>query len=162
MQQRPDVGSPTLFGRAGVLTGNFRGLEGIKPSSKHPPHQKAAAMNANAAPPLAESVPLPISAATAQRRQRAGALLVDIRPQVARHQGSITEALTVDAAAIAEKFNPASAKRIPGLHRDCDIVVCSINSQRALPAAAHLMRLGYHHVYFLAGGYTAWQRHAEN
>jgi rhodanese-related sulfurtransferase len=119
-------------------------------------------MNANAAPPLADSVPLPISAATAQRRQLAGALLVDVRPQIARHQGSITDALTVYATAIAEKFNPTSAQRIPGLHRDRDIVVCSINSRRALPVAAHLTRLGYHHVYFLAGGYTAWQRHAEN
>jgi len=119
-------------------------------------------MNANAAAPLAGTVPLPISAATAHRRQRAGALLIDIRPQVARHQGSITDALTIDATAITENFNPASAQRVPGLHRDRDIVVCSITARHALPAAAHLMRLGYHHVYFLAGGYTAWQRHAEN
>ena len=109
----------------------------------------------------ADSVPLPISAATAHRRQRAGALLVDIRPQIARHQGSITDALIIDADAVAEKFNPQAAQRIPGLHRDRDIVVCSINSQRALPVATRVMRLGYNHVYFLAGGYTAWQRHAD-
>jgi hypothetical protein len=56
-------------------------------------------------------------------------------------------ALIVAAAVIAEKFNPQSAQQIPGLHRD------------ALPAATDLMRLGYNHVYFLAGGYAAWQRH---
>jgi rhodanese-related sulfurtransferase len=116
-------------------------------------------MNTIPLAPHPDLVPLPISAATAHRRQRAGALLVDIRPQVARHQGNITDALIVDAAAIAEKFNPQSAQRIPGLHRDRDIVVCSINARRALPTATHLMRLGYNHVYFLAGGYGAWQRH---
>ena len=36
------------------------------------------------------AMPRPVSAATARRRHGAGALLVDIRPQVARHQGSIT------------------------------------------------------------------------
>jgi rhodanese-related sulfurtransferase len=117
-------------------------------------------MNTIPVTPHADSAPLPISAATAHRRQCAGALLVDIRPQIARHQGSITDALIVDAAAIAEKFNPHSAQGIPGLHRDHDIVVCSINARRALPTAADLMRLGHNHVYFLAGGYAAWQRHA--
>jgi rhodanese-related sulfurtransferase len=141
-----------------VVDGNFRRRWRIEPSGKQAPHQKAAAMNTIPVTPHADSVPLPISAATAHRRQRAGALLVDIRPQIARHQGSITDALLVDDAAISEKFNPQSSQRIPGVHLDRDIVVCSINTRRALPAATHLMRLGYNHVYFLAGGYTAWQR----
>jgi rhodanese-related sulfurtransferase len=93
--------------------------------------------------------PLPISAATAQRRQRTGALLVDIRPQVARHQGSITEAMVIDADAIVERLTPES--------RDREIVLCSVSSRRAIPTAEHLARLGYRHVYYLAGGYAAWQ-----
>jgi rhodanese-related sulfurtransferase len=91
-------------------------------------------------------VPQPISAATARRRHSAGALLVDIRPQVARHQGSITGALLIDPAAIAEQ--------VPDRH--CEIVVCSVNARRAIPTAEQLTSLGYDRVHYLAGGYSAW------
>jgi rhodanese-related sulfurtransferase len=92
--------------------------------------------------------PQPISAATARRRHGAGALLVDIRPQVARHQGSITGALLIDPAAIAE--------HISGVDRQREIVVCSVSARRAVPAAEQLTRLGYNRVHYLAGGFTAW------
>jgi rhodanese-related sulfurtransferase len=91
-------------------------------------------------------MPQSISAVTARRRHGAGALLVDIRPQVARHQGSITGALLIDPAAIAD--------RIADRHRE--IVVCSVSSRRAIPAAERLSRLGYDRVHYLAGGYNAW------
>jgi rhodanese-related sulfurtransferase len=91
-------------------------------------------------------VPQPISAATARRRHDAGALLVDIRPQVARHQGSIAGAILIDAAAIANE--------ITDRHRE--IVVCSVSSRRAIPTAEQLARLGYDRVRYLAGGYGAW------
>ena len=90
--------------------------------------------------------PKPISAATARRRHDAGALLVDIRPQVARHQGSFTGAILIDAAAIANE--------ITDRHRE--IVVCSVSSRRAISAAEQLARLGYDRVHYLAGGYSAW------
>jgi rhodanese-related sulfurtransferase len=97
-------------------------------------------------PTEAIPVPQPISAATARRRHGAGALLVDIRPQVARHQGSITGAWLIDPTAIAEE--------ITDRHRE--IVVCSVSSRRAIPAAERLSRLGYNRVHYLAGGYGAW------
>lgn len=97
-------------------------------------------------------VPQPISAATARRRHGAGALLVDIRPQVARHQGSITGALLIDP--------PALAARISEVDRHREIVVCSVSGRRAIPAAEQLNRLGYDHVHYLAGGYSAWRRRA--
>jgi rhodanese-related sulfurtransferase len=81
------------------------------------------------------AMPRSVSAATARRRHNAGALLVDIRPQVARHQGSITGALLIDPATIADQ--------ITDRHRE--IVLC---------------RLGYDRVLYLAGGYAAWHHRA--
>jgi rhodanese-related sulfurtransferase len=97
-------------------------------------------------------VPQPISAATARRRRTAGALLVDIRPQVARHQGSITGAILIDPATIAEHLGPSA----PDAQRE--IVVCSVSSDRAIPTAEQLAQLGYDHVYYLDGGYKAWRK----
>jgi rhodanese-related sulfurtransferase len=91
-------------------------------------------------------VPQPISAATARRRHGAGALLVDIRPQVARHQGSITGALLIDPATIADQITD----------RQREIVVCSVSSRRAIGAAEQLSRQGFNRVHYLAGGYSAW------
>jgi rhodanese-related sulfurtransferase len=93
--------------------------------------------------------PQPISATTANRRRDLGAVLVDIRPQVPRQQGSITGAIIIDGDAIAD--------RLSGIGRDREIVVCSISSRRAIPTADQLSRLGYHHVYYLDGGFQAWQ-----
>jgi rhodanese-related sulfurtransferase len=96
------------------------------------------------------AMPRPISAATARRRHGAGALLVDIRPQVARHQGSITGALLIDPATIANQ--------ITDRHRE--IVLCSVSARRAIPAAEQLSHLGYDRVHYLAGGYAAWHHRA--
>jgi rhodanese-related sulfurtransferase len=79
-------------------------------------------------------VPLPISAATARRRHTAGALLVDIRPQVARHQGSITGALLIDPAAIADQLTSVAAEQ--------------------------LTRLGYDQVHYVSAGYSTWHDRA--
>lgn len=92
------------------------------------------------------AMPRPVSAATARRRHSAGALLVDIRPQVARHQGSITGAVLIDPATIADQ--------ITDRHRE--IVLCSVAARHAIPAAEQLSRLGYDRVHYLAGGYAAW------
>jgi len=103
------------------------------------------------------AAPLPISAATAARRQRTGALLLDIRPQVARHQGSIADAVVVDPNRLGEPSLETAE-----LNRERDIIVCSISTKRAMQAAELLTRQGYRHVCYLAGGYTAWRsRHGE-
>lgn len=76
---------------------------------------------------------------------------MDIRPQVARHQGSITGAILIDPASIAEQLGPSAADPRR------EIVVCGVSSNRAIPTAERLARLGYDHVYYLDGGYAAWR-----
>jgi rhodanese-related sulfurtransferase len=66
----------------------------------------------------------------------------------ASEERSITGALLIDPAAIAEQ--------ITDRHRE--IVVCSVAARRAIPAAEQLSRLGYDRVHYLAGGYAAWHR----
>lgn len=110
-------------------------------------------MNATITTGTAETTaPLPISADAAVRRQDNGALLIDVRPQVARHQGSITGAVVIDPAAVPQLLAGSDVAR--------DIIVCNINTRRAMPVAEHLSRLGYRNVYYLAGGYGAWARRA--
>jgi rhodanese-related sulfurtransferase len=105
-----------------------------------------------------ELVALPVSAATAHRRQRAGAVLVDIRPQVARHQGSIGGAVLTEATDIDDLFAPGSPTKSALADVNRDYVICATSGRRARPAAEHLARLGYRNVYYLAGGYPAWQQ----
>jgi isopentenyl diphosphate isomerase/L-lactate dehydrogenase-like FMN-dependent dehydrogenase len=57
-------------------------------------------------------VPLPISAATARRRQGSGAVLVDIRAQVARHQGSISGVSSQRAIFAAERLSRLGYDRV--------------------------------------------------
>jgi rhodanese-related sulfurtransferase len=121
-------------------------------SAANNPLLPSAANTSHDDPTAPMPVPRPISAATARRRHGAGALLVDIRPQVARHQGSITGALLIDPAAIAEHLS--------GVDPHQEIVVCSVSARRAIPAAERLSSLGYVRVHYLAGGYTAWRDRA--
>ena len=96
------------------------------------------------------AMPRPISAATARRGHGAGALLVDIRPQVARHQGSITGALLIDPSSVADHI----------IDRHREMVLCGVSARRAISAAEQLSHLGYDRVHYLAGGYAAWHHPA--
>jgi rhodanese-related sulfurtransferase len=50
--------------------------------------------------------------------------------------------------------NPAAiADQITDRHRE--IVVCSVSTRRASPAAEQLGRQGFNRVHYLAGGYSA-------
>jgi rhodanese-related sulfurtransferase len=68
------------------------------------------------------------------------------RTTTARHEGSITGALLIDPATIADEISDR--------HRE--IVLCSVSARRAIPADEQLSRLGYDRVHYLAGGYAAW------
>ena len=106
--------------------------------------------------------PLPISAASAKRRHLTGAVLLEIRAQVPDHQGSITGAVVVDPSQLGEsQLRIAELDRhgdIRGI-RDRDIIVCSISTSQAIAVAELLIRHGYNHVYYLAGGHSTRPDH---
>ena len=89
---------------------------------------------------------------------RAGALLVDIRPQAQRAaEGEVPGALVVERNVLEWRFDPASASRLPlaGSYDLRVIVMCSEGYTSSL-AAASLQDLGLARATDLAGGFRAW------
>ena len=89
---------------------------------------------------------------------RAGALLVDIRPQAQRAaEGALPGALVVERNVLEWRLDPASDARLPeaGDYRRPVIVVCSEGYASSL-AAASLQDLGLVNATDLAGGFRAW------
>jgi rhodanese-related sulfurtransferase len=89
---------------------------------------------------------------------RAGALLVDIRPQAQRAaEGELPGALVVERNVLEWRLDPASDARLPeaGDYRRPVIVVCSEGYASSL-AAASLQDLGLVNATDLAGGFRAW------
>jgi rhodanese-related sulfurtransferase len=100
-----------------------------------------------------------IGAKEAARRQKAGAVLVDIRPvELRERDGEIPGALVVDRNVLEWRLDPSSAYRLPEA-RDYDqefIVVCNEGYASSL-AARSLQQLGLHNATDLIGGYQAWR-----
>ena len=89
---------------------------------------------------------------------RAGALVVDIRPQAQRGaEGHLPGALVVERNVLEWRLDPASDARLPeaGDYRRPVIVVCSEGYASSL-AAASLQDLGLENATDLAGGFRAW------
>jgi rhodanese-related sulfurtransferase len=89
---------------------------------------------------------------------RAGALLVDIRPQAQRaDEGGVPGALLVERNVLEWRFDPASASRLAqaGSYEVRLIVMCSEGYTSSL-AAASLQDLGLVNATDLAGGFRAW------
>jgi rhodanese-related sulfurtransferase len=89
---------------------------------------------------------------------RAGALLVDIRPQAQRAaEGEVPGALVVERNVLEWRFDPASGSRLPlaGSYDLRVIIMCSEGYTSSL-AAASLQDLGLANATDLAGGYQAW------
>ncbi len=89
---------------------------------------------------------------------RAGALLVDIRPQAQRAvEGQLPGALVVERNVLEWRLDPASDARLPeaGDYRRPVIVFCSEGYASSL-AAASLQDLGLVNATDLAGGFRAW------
>jgi len=89
---------------------------------------------------------------------RAGALLVDIRPQAQRAvEGQLPGALVVERNVLEWRLDPASDARLPEAddYRRPVIVFCSEGYASSL-AAASLQDLGLVNATDLAGGFRAW------
>jgi rhodanese-related sulfurtransferase len=89
---------------------------------------------------------------------RAGALLVDIRPQAQRAaEGEVPGAVVVERNVLEWRLDPASDARLPeaGDYSRQVIVVCSEGYASSL-AAASLQDLGLANATDLAGGFRAW------
>jgi rhodanese-related sulfurtransferase len=96
----------------------------------------------------------------AEAEVRAGALLVDIRPQAQRAaEGEVPGALLVERNVLEWRFDPTSDSRIPQArdHGIRVIIMCSEGYTSSL-AAASLQDLGLVNATDLDGGFHAWAR----
>ncbi|HEY9311753.1 rhodanese-like domain-containing protein [Williamsia sp.] len=98
----------------------------------------------------------PITAAeAAEHRDRGTAIVVDMRPQVVRHQGSLPGAVVVEPGELHDAFEPGSSRRIPAIDGlDTEIDVVSVKSQAAR-IAQKIAAMGYTNVHYVVGEYRA-------
>ncbi|MGV9826644.1 MULTISPECIES: rhodanese-like domain-containing protein [unclassified Gordonia (in: high G+C Gram-positive bacteria)] len=83
------------------------------------------------------------------------AVVVDARPQVVRHQGSLPGAVVVEPTDVCERLAPTPSGTFPVIRdRDTEIAVVSVNSQ-APRIAEQIADLGYTNVHYVDGGYPA-------
>lgn len=88
---------------------------------------------------------------------RAGALLVDIRPQAQRAaEGEVPGALRVERNVLEWRFDPASASRLPQARYDTRVIIMCSEGYTSSLAAASLQDLGLANATDLAGGFRAW------
>ncbi len=99
-----------------------------------------------------------VDPAQAHLAMRAGAILVDTRPQAQRReQGSVPGALLVERNVLEWRLDPRSAARLPEVsgYDVRPIIMCSEGYASSL-AAASLQDLGLRHATDLIGGFRAW------
>ncbi|MFW0796468.1 rhodanese-like domain-containing protein [Gordonia sp. CPCC 205515] len=83
------------------------------------------------------------------------AVIVDARPQVMRHQGSVPGAVVVDPTEVRSRFTPTPSGTFPMVRdRDTEIAVVSVRSQASV-IAEEIADLGYTNVHYVDGGYSA-------
>jgi rhodanese-related sulfurtransferase len=97
--------------------------------------------------------PTDVRAATA-----AGALLIDIRPEVNRRtEGSISGALIIDRNVLEWRLDPGSDARIPQASYDAWVVVFCNEGYASSLAARSLQDLGIAGATDMVGGFRAWR-----
>ncbi len=90
------------------------------------------------------------------------AVIVDARPQVVRHQGSLPGAFVVEPTDVRERFMPTPSGTFPVVgDPDTEIAVVSVTSQ-APAIAEEIADLGYRNVRYVDGGFRALRNLAEH
>ncbi|HJQ47299.1 MAG TPA: rhodanese-like domain-containing protein [Amycolatopsis sp.] len=98
-----------------------------------------------------------IDPAAARALQDAGALIVDIRPEVNRAtEGEIPGSLPIERIHLEWRLDPAGDHRIPDARADRAVVVVCNEGYASSLAAADLQRLGVPGATDLIGGFRAW------
>jgi rhodanese-related sulfurtransferase len=95
----------------------------------------------------------------AAERQRAGALLVDVRvPEQRRADGTIPGALVISLNHLEWRLDPTSPTRIPAATgTDVEVVLCCDEGYVSSLAAARLHDLGLARATDVIGGFQAWR-----
>ncbi|MQA78432.1 MAG: rhodanese-like domain-containing protein [Streptosporangiales bacterium] len=94
----------------------------------------------------------------ADELQRAGALLVDIRPLADRvAEGEIPGSVPVERIVLEWRLDPAGADRIDGVHAGATVVVLCNEGYASSLAVRDLRRLGLVRATDLVGGFRAWR-----
>lgn len=89
---------------------------------------------------------------------RAGAVLVDIRPQLNRTtEGEIPGAFVIERNVLEWRLDPADDARLPIATYDLYVIIFCNEGYTSSLAAAALHELGVHRATDLVGGYRAWQ-----
>lgn len=87
--------------------------------------------------------------------EQGDAVVVDARPQVVRHQGSVPGAVVVDPNEVTTRLAPTPTGSFPLVsNRDTEIAVVSVRSQ-APRIAEQIADLGYTNVHYVDGGFPA-------
>jgi rhodanese-related sulfurtransferase len=99
-----------------------------------------------------------LTAEEAHEAQQAGAVLIDIRPQLNREtEGTLPGAVVIERNVLEWRLDPASDARLPIADYDLPaIVVCNEGYTSSL-AADSLQTLGLSRATDLIGGYRAWR-----
>jgi len=89
---------------------------------------------------------------------RAGAVFVDIRPQINRDmEGGLPGAVVIDRNVLDWRLDPASDARLPIAGYDLHVIVVCNEGYASSLAAAALQNLGIQRATDLVGGYRAWR-----
>src|SRR5215204_1411642 len=87
----------------------------------------------------------------------AGALVVDIRPEVNRiTEGELPGALVIDRLVLEWRLDPTSGWQVPEAAADRRVIIVCNEGEASSLAAATLVDLGIADATDLVGGYRAW------
>jgi len=90
--------------------------------------------------------------------QRAGAVLVDVRPQASREaEGELPGAVVIERTVLEWRLDPACEARLPLASYDLHVVIVCNEGYSSSLAAATLQQLGIHRATDMEGGYRAWK-----